>query len=109
MIPSVVQLNQHVRVSGIVTDVSHKAALGCFGTYESIQTYWCIAIFDCYTGSAGKGVISTNDYEQHYGDVPQSGTHDRPLRRVFFLLAFAFFLLAFAFVIRDGALKIIVF
>jgi len=46
VIPSVVQLNQHVGLRSVITDHSHKAALGCFGACERIEANWRIPVLD---------------------------------------------------------------
>jgi hypothetical protein len=46
MVPSIVQFNQHVRLSTVVTDGAHKAALGRFGACKRIEANWRVAIFD---------------------------------------------------------------
>jgi hypothetical protein len=46
VIPSVIQLNQHVRLRGVIADLSHKAALRRFGTFECVETNRCITILN---------------------------------------------------------------
>jgi hypothetical protein len=73
VIPSVVQLNQHVGLRGIVADFAYKTALGRFGARECVETDRSITIFDRDTFGRGKTRTYAWYCEQHHAE-------DRPCK-----------------------------
>jgi hypothetical protein len=63
VIPSVVQLYQHVGLRSVVTDCAHKTALRCFGASECVEADGRVAVFDRDAFGRGKARANAQFYE----------------------------------------------